>query len=544
MNVVRAIVVLFLLTVAFISAETVFIIATIAEENSFRNSFDGAASDLINFFLEDINNKLWVSQTLSAQFTSNATAWPNVTIPDLQARTAAPLHLAQASSIMFAPLVTSSQRASWESYASTVASSINQSGLSPLAVPESVKGQGVTYFPTGRTVSEGIYRFQGTSAITEDTSSPILFPIWQMSPTAGNETTGIIGTMFNQQSNAVREQSLDRMIIRAGGIISTFLYNDTNGTDFAFYSVPQSSISYPMFSSSVASDHTIVGAVNMEFGWEGVLSNPLLESHPPLFVVVQNACGGQFSYQVTGPKATYTGPGALYDKGVDGYTPMNSSYAEFAAVLNAHGGIPVNPESACNYMIKVYASEGFKSQYLSQYPNVYLGIVLLLFFVMIAVFILYDCLIEKRQKKVVTVAQRSDAIVRSLFPDAVRDRLYENAIKKEEQRALIEAPKHRLKTFLNASPADQATQEALNDDMPTMEPIADFFPNTTGKFQSLCMLTGHHRTNLTVSLQFCLLTLLDLRLGVPNVNQHKSLRCSRRSTGGLTLAFARPSCDS
>jgi hypothetical protein len=39
------------------------------------------------------------------------------------------------------------------------------------------------------------------------------------------------------------------------------------------------------------------------------------------------------------------------------------------------------------------------------------------------VFVLYDCLVQKRQKKVMTSAQQSNAIVSSLFPAQVLDRL-------------------------------------------------------------------------------------------------------------------------
>jgi hypothetical protein len=39
------------------------------------------------------------------------------------------------------------------------------------------------------------------------------------------------------------------------------------------------------------------------------------------------------------------------------------------------------------------------------------------------VFVVYDCLVERRQTTVMTTATRSNAIVDSLFPANVRDRL-------------------------------------------------------------------------------------------------------------------------
>jgi hypothetical protein len=41
------------------------------------------------------------------------------------------------------------------------------------------------------------------------------------------------------------------------------------------------------------------------------------------------------------------------------------------------------------------------------------------------VFLLYDRLVERRQKKVMSTAVQSSAIVSSLFPSQVRDRLFQ-----------------------------------------------------------------------------------------------------------------------
>ena len=42
------------------------------------------------------------------------------------------------------------------------------------------------------------------------------------------------------------------------------------------------------------------------------------------------------------------------------------------------------------------------------------------------VFLFYDCIVERRQKKVYGAAQKSTAIVSSLFPSNVRDRLFDD----------------------------------------------------------------------------------------------------------------------
>jgi len=103
----------------------------------------------------------------------------------------------------------------------------------------------------------------------------------------------------------------------------------------------------------------------------------------------------------------------------------------------------------------------------------------------------YDCIVEKRQTNVVHAAQRSDAIVRSLFPEAVRDRLYENAIKKEEQRQNAKnqwnqaelTEKGKLPNILDHVQTDEAAGNGA-------DPIADFFPNCTILFSDIAGFTA------------------------------------------------------
>lgn len=499
MNVVRVIVILVLLTIAFVSAETVFVIATIAEQDEFRAGYNDATEKLTEGFLADMHNKLLTAASFSTELISGAkdSNWPNVSYQDFELRSSATLRLSKSSVLSFSPIVLADKREAWESYtASVYASTVEEQRMLTGNGPSHISANftsGVTYFPSTRVVSEGIYRFAGPSAVTQAQSDRVTFPFWQMAPSFGNSSTGLIGTLFDQASNLVREQAVERMILNRGPVTSAFLYQDSNGTDYANYTIPRSFISYPIYQNlSLSSD--IVASLNMEFRWEAVLSGILVDYGQPLTVVVQNACGGAFTYNVTGLKATFAGKGALYQKDVDGYTPMNSSYAGFAAVFAAHGGAPIASESACFYKLNVYATKDFKKSYLGTSPQIYKGIVLVVFLAMVVMFIAYDCLIEKRQKNVVQAAERSDKIVRSLFPEAIRDRLYEDAIKKEEQHraeknhwkndnGTIEAPKHKLKRILDEnSPVDDSEHGT--------DPIADFFPNCSVLFADIAGFTA------------------------------------------------------
>jgi len=95
-------------------------------------------------------------------------------------------------------------------------------------------------------------------------------------------------------------------------------------------------------------------------------------------------------------------------------------------------------------------------------------------------FIFYDRLVERRQHIVLSKAATSTAIVSSLFPKNVRDRLMQadNAEEKCKDKAGdFMAPHHRLKSFL--------TNKSTGDKDFGLQPIADLFPHTTVLFADI-----------------------------------------------------------
>jgi hypothetical protein len=165
MNIVRVIVIMILLTIAFVTAETIFVVITIAEEGNFRDGYEKVADQIIDMFYEHLDTKLWVAQTLSTAISSDADApWPFVTIPNFDARCEGPRHLSKASMILLDPLVTSDLRRSWENYAASTPTS-NGGAYNMMSGSHEV-----SYFPTGRCLDQGIYRFQGGRASTLENS--------------------------------------------------------------------------------------------------------------------------------------------------------------------------------------------------------------------------------------------------------------------------------------------------------------------------------------------------------------------------------------
>lgn len=128
------------------------------------------------------------------------------------------------------------------------------------------------------------------------------------------------------------------------------------------------------------------------------------------------------------------------------------------------------------------------------------------------VFIFYDCLVERRQARVVNTARQANAIVDSLFPAMVPERVFKSnearannnaspstpntkwpdstAVKNKKVQFEGDTPKKRLKTFLLGS--REASSKIKSDegmDFAT-EPIADLFPETTIIFADIAGFTA------------------------------------------------------
>jgi hypothetical protein len=517
MNVVRAMVMLCLLTFAVLSGECVFIISLISEENNFSEAYDDAAKVLTNTLYERISTKVWIAQSFAKELAisghEGGSDWPLTTFSHYAERCSGPLHLSDSSAITFAPFVAASKRESWEEFAMTTypLTSDSNSMINKIGDGNAKDiSDEVRYHPTSRLASQGIYRFTDGIAETEESVVHGYFPLWQQAPTAiGQNSDELVGTMFNLMSNDARAAGLQSMLKSGGGSISSFLYEDSSGQDYAIFSAPRSAIYAPIHDfnqSSVSS--SAMGVVEFEFLWEPLFKDVLKGLDLPIMLVIENRCTGEaFTLQVAGPKVTFVGEGDLRNDDVDGYTATNSSYEVFESLFLEHAVSPEAETDFCSYRVSYFPTGAFKKDHVTYRPDVYRGIVLGVFLLVACVFCFYDSLIERRQDKVIDAAAKSDAIVRSLFPSNIADRLYQEAHKAKPdgkdtwknpntetagaQGSIIETPKNRLKNFMSGSPEDQAAETAtLHNTYVDSEPIADLFPNTTILFADIAGFTG------------------------------------------------------
>lgn len=135
----------------------------------------------------------------------------------------------------------------------------------------------------------------------------------------------------------------------------------------------------------------------------------------------------------------------------------------------------------CEYDLRIFPSGTLEAQFRTNRPFIYMAVVVAVFLVTALVFVIYDWLVTVRQNKVMATAKRTNAIVSSLFPKNVRDRIMQEAQEQAEQDlqnqkgSIFRAgAKTKLKMFLDEDIAEQDQTKTFDS-----KPIADLFP---GKF--------------------------------------------------------------
>jgi hypothetical protein len=195
---------------------------------------------------------------------------------------------------------------------------------------------------------------------------------------------------------------------------------------------------------------------------------------------LENKCDGNFTYLLKGDEAFVVGFGDLHDPAFDKYHHAGTINMDVIKDGTAKG-IPLS-QGGCPYTFHVYSTEAEESHYVTNDPIIIALSVASVFLFTLLMFFTYDALVERRQRLVLAKATQSTALVSSLFPRQVRDRLMAMETDKRKGDAMI-APSHRLKTFVDGLGQDSGDQ-----------PIADFFPNCTVCYANIAGFTAWSST--------------------------------------------------
>lgn len=208
--------------------------------------------------------------------------------------------------------------------------------------------------------------------------------------------------------------------------------------------------------------------------WEAFFAGILPDGVNGITVVVVSDCDSEFTYVVNGDK----------DKDDEGYigdmhdTKWSKYMMKSQFFWKEH---PKGSSRHCHFDFHTYPSDAFYERYRNNDPSVYAAVLFSVFLFTAIIFYLYDRYIQMKQSKVLSKAQRAEAIVTSVFPKEVGLRLIQQA--EEEETGTYKNSSKNMLTFLTSTEDDNRVQERS-------KPIADLFPNTTVMFADITGFTA------------------------------------------------------
>jgi hypothetical protein len=410
--------------------------------------------------------------TTTTPTTLVTSTWPFVTLPGFEAQTEAAIANTNARFVSFQPIVSPAQRSQWESFAVE-----HQDEW----ISESFEYFGLEYNATEIPITPFIFDSVATPLEERQPSSGPFFagqyaPIWQIAPILGN--TGLIN--YDVYAFSYFSKVLGIMARAPGeAMLSEVVNLNVNTT------LPESFLTIPIMDTlqvPVPSDAVMVGTITAFLPWHDFFAGVLPKTVNGIEIVIRNTCGQVFTLITSKGGVEFWGEG----------DPHEILLEDFEVMANFTSPIITSIEE-CQYSLHLFPSREFKKGYDSVGPIIYTGCVIFVFVLTALVFILYDWLVQRRQDKVMWSATRTDMLVSSLFPDAVKDRLMEDMMASAgaDDRSL-ESKKSKDKKgggggygVADANTAGISREEILNT-----RPIADLFPDCTVMFADIVGFTA------------------------------------------------------
>lgn len=252
-----------------------------------------------------------------------------------------------------------------------------------------------------------------------------------------------------------------------------YLYSFEAGKYVNYTGEPMSSVYVPVV-NSFDEDRETVAIILAVIKWGGYLENVLNPNTKPVRVVLANTCDGAHTYEIEGPNARYIGKGNLASKEYENMVQRVELDASDFIAEETTIALTLN-QDLCQYSLAVYPTVEMEDYYNDIFPLAITCTVAAVFIFTAAVFILYDMMVEKRQRMVLDTAKRSTAIVSSIFPKKVRDQL---------MSAPVQGNATKLRSMISGTKSLEESERSYQGGTAQHAggPIADLFPDCTVMF--------------------------------------------------------------
>ena len=234
-------------------------------------------------------------------------------------------------------------------------------------------------------------------------------------------------------------------------------------------------------------DSEVAGYFTAIIPWIKFFDHQSSDSSNNITVVLENTCDEVFTIKISGgsdDNAFILGEEDLHDPQYDNIKVVKP----FAQEYNRDNNIGDYEGEVCVYTMSLYATESFEDAYHTNRPAIISMLIVLIFLITSLAFMLFDCLVTRRQARLLNTALRQNAIVSSLFPKSVHKKLMEEAeVKTSSDKKNNKNLANRLSLGAVLSNDGNIMDGAINLDS---KPIADLFPKTTIMFADISGFTG------------------------------------------------------
>jgi len=144
-------------------------------------------------------------------------------------------------------------------------------------------------------------------------------------------------------------------------------------------------------------------------------------------------------------------------------------------------------QEKCPLKLRIYPSQKYEDTHTSSTPAIVTSAVALVFVFTVLMFLVYDRLVERRQRIVLSKAMTTSALVSSLFPSKVANQLLADEEKAAGAKKNGETKKMDLHAFLTDGDCDEEDGEKNRTDKSVFKskPICDLYPEATVLFADL-----------------------------------------------------------
>ena len=333
------------------------------------------------------------------------------------------------------------------------------------------------------------YPEEKINAVIEPSDGPYI-PSWQTSPV-------FIRTLVNRNllTDPESEVSSNVSFTTASVVFGGFEFApDDNGTanvpqqtqfytallsiqkkrPFPYRTSPVTRIFLPIFDSFNETSKTPVGLVSALIRWESYFVHVVPPELRGINMVINNDCGDVYTFKITEGEPDPVGLGDLHDTTFDRLARM-ATFDDINTVDDGSPhGLPLNHEN-CSYHMTSYPNQDMLDDYQTNLPALITLAVACCFAFTFILFVFYDRLVERRQTLVLQRAEQTTAIVQSLFPKGVAEKLMQH----HQDMDILTSKNQKLNKFLGG---DDQVQSCIADLFPACSVM---FADISGQFERL-----------------------------------------------------------